>query len=148
MPSYRRGVRTGVLATLAVGLLVLVLHLMTRPAPEPEWVYVGMVPDSATDQVAAGQWPELHESTRVMLECVQRRLKRPLVITSGYRPGDTGWHGQRRAVDIQIRDGADLWALDNACVVCGANGVGNYTRHIHCDTRPGTPVRWAGGASR
>ena len=147
MPDYRRGMKAGALSVALITLAgLLVWALCFRATPEPVWTYHG-TPPAASDTVAAAAWPDLHHDTQRLLACIQDAAGRPLVITSGYRPGDRGMHGQGRAADIRATIGSERAELGLAAVGCGANGIGVYTRHVHVDTRPG-PAVWWGGVSR
>lgn len=87
------------------------------------------------------------------LEKFAKLVGKDMIITSGYRPGDTGQHGQGLAADLVC---SDLELLDFYLLaerMTEFNGIGVYptwtdgikkTGGLHVDMRPGAPARWMG----
>ena len=70
-------------------------------------------------------------------------LKRPIIITSGYRTesynkkvngAKDSYHCKGMAADIRV-DGIDNSMLSCCAMLCGATGIGIYKDFIHVDTR-------------
>ncbi len=71
-----------------------------------------------------------------------------LEITSGYREGDKGSHGQGKAVDISAHSARQRFKIVRALIRAGFNRIGVYDRHVHADiaaddTHPHS-VLWTG----
>lgn len=80
-----------------------------------------------------------------MLDAAREQAGMPFVITSHYRPGDSGAHGYGIAVDIRARGSAERMTIVRALLDQGFPRVGVYDAHIHADidvTLP--PGMWAG----
>lgn len=81
-------------------------------------------------------------------------LKTEIIITSGYRQGDSGEHGKGLAVDIVVPAYAGrLLDLYLSSERLGWKGIGVYptwkaagktTGGLHLDMRKGAPARWMG----
>lgn len=78
-------------------------------------------------------------------------LKRPLVITSGYRCHKhkreavkrvPGWHNKGYAVDIAVSSGAEAFELIKLGLELGATGFAYGNGFVHLDWRTTTPVSW------
>jgi hypothetical protein len=70
----------------------------------------------------------------------------PFVITSSFRPGDSGAHGRGWAVDIRAHDGMTRRRIVLALVEVGCPRIGVYDRHVHADYDPALVqgVMWGG----
>jgi hypothetical protein len=87
------------------------------------------------------------------VDCLWDYLDTPLIVTSGYRQGDNGWHGRGKAIDIMCpvicRQPGGLFKFWQAAERLNFNGIGVYTTYalnrgkpneevlggLHCDTR-------------
>ncbi len=85
------------------------------------------------------------------LQLIRTHYKKPVIITSGYRPDDynksingatSSLHIEGRASDIKI-DGVTPKNLATYCKSLGIKGVGTYPSFVHIDTRA-TKYYWEG----
>jgi hypothetical protein len=83
------------------------------------------------------------------LDDVRHYAGLPIEITSDYRPGDTGAHGQGKAVDITQPGGISShwrYMVLRAAYRVGIHRIGVYDSHIHLDIADDLPpeVCWWG----
>lgn len=87
------------------------------------------------------------------LEKLASALGRDILVTSAFRPGDTGEHGKGLAIDI-IVEGVPLLDVYLTAERFAFTGIGIYPswtnaeKHkvggLHLDMRTGDPARWMG----
>ncbi len=91
--------------------------------------------------------PDIQPYFKDRLQEVEDILGWPLVITSGYREGDDGCHGQGLAVDIRCTAASHRFDLLSVLLEHGFCRIGIYDRHIHADLCKGSlaqHVLWTG----
>lgn len=89
---------------------------------------------------------KLRRSIISRLQMAERFADRNFTITSAFREGDDGAHGDGSAVDIRCSSSTDRYAIVKALTDAGFRRIGIYDRHIHADlslTRPQS-VMWTG----
>lgn len=67
------------------------------------------------------------------LDMARELARVPFVITSSYRAGDPGAHGEGKAVDISCTNSKTRLKIVRALITVGFNRIGVYRRHIHAD---------------
>jgi len=92
-------------------------------------------------------YPELME-TRFMrrLDMTREQAGVAFIVTDSYRPGDAGFHGQGRAVDIRCHWRSHAFKIVEAAIRMGFRGIGVYDSHVHLDDRE-VPTMWVGTSS-
>lgn len=81
-----------------------------------------------------------------VLAIMETLLRRPVKLTSGLRPGDSGSHGGGDAADIAVASSSERFEVVQAALAAGVCRIGVYDRHVHvdvCDVRP-QAVLWLG----
>ena len=70
----------------------------------------------------------------------------PFVITSSYRKGDEGSHGDGDAVDIRCHESRPRFMIVSGLIHAGFTRIGIYDKHIHADvsSRLDQIVMWWG----
>lgn len=82
---------------------------------------------------------EMNENLLRSLDRVRHRAHVPMVISSDFRPGDSGAHGQGLAVDVKDDHSSDgvtshwRFKVVLAALMMGFNRIGIYDKHIHLD---------------
>lgn len=82
----------------------------------------------------------------MLLDRARQAAGIPFRITSCYRPGDDGAHGEGKAVDIRVDTSTDRLRIVRAVLEAGFQRVGVYDSHIHVDVsrRLTRGVLWTG----
>lgn len=80
-----------------------------------------------------------------LLDDARHDANMPFVITSHYRPGDSGAHGRGLAVDIRAHGAAQRMSIVRSLLGHRAPRIGVYDKHIHADIDSTLPQgMWAG----
>jgi uncharacterized protein YcbK (DUF882 family) len=81
---------------------------------------------------------------RDSLNDISNYFGKPVIVTSGYRKGDSGMHGKCLAADIKLPDVHPHKVYNYAKTLTYVKGTGYYgsKRHIHIDVRAGQVVSW------
>ncbi len=92
---------------------------------------------------------DLHTELVCRLRVAQQFAGFEFEITSGYREGDSGCHGQRKAVDIRCWTSERRFRLVQSLIRAGFIRIGVYDKHVHSDTCEEMPqgVMWTGVSS-
>lgn len=88
----------------------------------------------------------LTESLKMFLELAERLHGIDFFVTSAYREGDAGAHGEGLAVDIRCNSSRERFNIVVALTGAGFRRIGIYDRHVHADRSLNRPdkVIWIG----
>ncbi len=89
---------------------------------------------------------DLKDSLIMWIELAERLAGIEFEITSAYREGDDGPHGEGLAVDIACRSSKLRFQILNGLIGAGFRRLGVYDAHIHADRSLNRPDRviWTG----
>ncbi len=93
-----------------------------------------------------GAGSDLRDGLVMFLELAEKLAGVQFEITSGFRIGDDGAHGEGWAVDIACHSSKARFKILNGLIGAGFTRIGIYDRHIHADRSASRPayVVWMG----